>query len=346
MEKEKSSKMRLCKQPHVLEKIFDKSVSANRAEYINTYGTKWVNGTEIKYMFVEGPESQKKVVRDAFNIWKNIGIGVSFKEVSDIDDSIVRIGFDLSDGSWSYVGRYILTIPKSQKTMNFGWDLTTDSYGMTTALHEIGHTLGFQHEHQNFSAGITWNVPAVYDECSGSPNNWSKSQIDSNILNKLPSNGAKASPWDPKSIMEYEFKAGLILEPASHRDGVFPPGILSTVDIAGMKLLYPEQAEKSFVDIQKHQSIVISATSGQQNDFVFEAPSTNQYTFQTVGDLDTVMVVFEKSSTEKHYLAGDDDSGSEKNSKITLPLIKGRQYLINIRVLYSPGQSTGSLIVT
>lgn len=346
MEKEKPTKMKLCSQPHIPDKVFDKSVSANRADYINTYGTKWVNGTEIKYMFVEGPESQKKVVRDAFNIWKSIGIGISFKEVSDIDDSIVRIGFDLSDGSWSYVGRHILTIPKSHKTMNFGWDLTADSYGMTTALHEIGHTLGFQHEHQNFSAGIIWNVPAVYQEFSGPPNNWSRSQIDSNILSKLPSNGSKASPWDPKSIMEYEFGKGLILEPVAYQIGVFPPGVLSAVDKEGVKLLYPLQAEKTFASLQKHQSLVIAANSGGQSDFVFEAPNTGKFTFQTVGDLDTVMVIFEKNGDEKYYLAGDDDSGLEQNSQISLPLIKGREYLVNIRVMYSPGQGTGSLIVS
>ena len=48
----------------------------------------------------------------------------------------------------------------NERTMNFGWDLTT-SYGHDTALHEIGHTLGFPHEHQNPTAGIVWNEPAV-----------------------------------------------------------------------------------------------------------------------------------------------------------------------------------------
>lgn len=121
-------------------------------------------------MFIEGAEAQKKVVRAAFKKWKDIGIGISFQEVSDIDEAMVRIGFDHNDGSWSYVGRTILTISKAERTMNFGWDLTND-YGMTTAIHEIGHTIGFEHEHQSPFTGIVWDTAAVYKEFSGPPNN-------------------------------------------------------------------------------------------------------------------------------------------------------------------------------
>jgi hypothetical protein len=342
----KISHKKLCKQPATVQRTFDPGVTQHRASFILSTSLKWVNSTEIKYMFIEGAEPQKKVVRQAFQTWKDLGIGISFKEVKNVDDAMVRIGFDYNDGSWSYVGREILNIPKTERTMNFGWDLTADSYGMTTAIHEIGHTIGFQHEHQSPFSGIQWNTQAVYKEFSGPPNNWPKDQIDSNIISKLPANQVQGSSWDPKSIMEYEFGPGLVVQPAQYTKGIFPPGILSANDIKGVKAFYPVVTPKAIVKLQLHKSVVIKAGSGGQDDFIFTAPATKKYTFQTVGDLDTVMVVSEKAKTENHYLAGDDDSGLEKNSKITLPLVKGRDYLINVRVMYSTGKQSGSIIVT
>ena len=334
-----------CKQPVPIQRTFDPNVSQHRLSFILTTNLKWVNSTEIKYMFVEGEEPQKKVIRKAFQSWKDLGIGISFKEVSALDDSMVRIGFDHRDGSWSYVGRDVLSIPKTQRTMNFGWDLTTDSYGMTTALHEIGHTIGFQHEHQSPFSGIAWNTPAVYTEFSGPPNNWAKNEIDSNIMNKLPPNQVQGSTWDPKSIMEYQFGPGLVLQPAPYQAGIFPPGILSANDIKGIKSFYPVVAPASIKRLQVSKCAPIKAKSGGQDNFMFTAPSTRKYSFQTVGELDTVMVISEKTPAENHYLAGDDDSGFDKNAKIKLPLVKGRNYLINVRVMFALNEQSGSIMV-
>ncbi len=343
---EVESKRKYCKQPQPITRHFDPNVSQHRLSFILTNILKWANGTEIKYFFIEGDEPQKEVVRHAFKLWKDIGIGISFKEVSIADEALVRIGFDFSDGSWSYVGRDILTISKSQRTMNFGWDLTADSYGLTTALHEIGHAIGFQHEHQSPFAGIVWNTQAVYEEFSGSPNNWSASQIESNIINKQPANQLLGSTWDPDSIMEYEFRPGLVLQPKPYdTKGIFPPGTLSAKDINGVKSVYPLIKQTSFIKLTPNKSEAIIAKSGQQSDFIFTPPSTKKYTFQTVGELDTVMVISEQSETENYYLAGDDDSGFEKNAKIKLSLIKGRNYLINVRVVFAPSEQNGSIIV-
>ena len=162
----------------------------------------------------------------------------------------------------------------------------------------------------------------------------------------MPANQVKGSVWDPKSIMEYGFGAGLIKLPAAYRNGIYPPGIISQLDIKGVKAFYPPIKVSAIKKIIPHASKVIESDTGGQDDFLFVATETRKYTFQTVGDLDTVMVVFEKDKTENHYLSGDDDSGFEKNSKISSPLVKGREYLINVRVLYSPGSKTGSFIVS
>lgn len=338
------TKKTYCKQPKVLPTVFASNVSEIRKGFLLGGGKKWVNGTVITYYFIDGPEPQRAIVRQAFQQWMNLGIGISFAEVSTREESIARIAFVDNDGSWSYVGRDNLNIPKTETTMNFGWDLTENAYGMTTALHEIGHLIGFQHEHQSPFSGIEWDTEAVYAEFSGYPNYWSKESIDSNILTKLPPNQVVGSTWDPKSIMEYEFGPGLVRKPITYSNGIFPPGILSANDIKGVKSFYPTLSAPS--QIQTHKSMVIKAKSGKQDDFVFVPDATRKYTFQTVGELDTVMVISEKGETENYYLEGNDDSGTDANAKITLPLVKGRKYLVNIKVVYAPNPKSGSLIIT
>jgi len=339
-------KKKLCKQPVTIQRTFEPGVTPHRIGFILASSLKWVNGTQITYTFIEGAEPQKKVVRKAFQTWKEVGIGLTFKEVASSQEAMVRIGFDHTDGSWSYVGRDILTIPAMQRTMNFGWDLTANSYGMTTAIHEIGHTIGFQHEHQSPFSGIEWNKRAVYEEFSGPPNNWPKKQIDSNILDKLPANKMQGSAWDPTSIMEYEFGPGLVAKPAAFAKGIYPPGVLSANDIKGVQSFYPVVSSDNRVKLHLDQVTEIKSVSGGQDDFVFTAPTTQKYTFKTAGSLDTVMVVSEMAETENYYMSGDDDSGFDKNSRVTLPLVKGRSYLVHLRVLYAPEAKRGEMVVS
>ena len=48
------------------------------------------------------------------------------------------------------------------------WNLNGE-YGLSTALHEIGHTLGLPHEHMSPFAGIEWDRNAVYSQFRSRP---------------------------------------------------------------------------------------------------------------------------------------------------------------------------------
>jgi hypothetical protein len=240
---------RYCALPNVPPRTFDPSVSPDRVRLIRLIAKKWVNGTKLRYYFFEsGPYSagneQKDIVRQGFEVWKNVGIGIKFEEVRNISEAEIRIGFLQGDGSFSYVGRDVIDIPgQGERTMNFGWDLRTDPRGVDVPVHEIGHTLGFPHEHQNPFAGIVWNEEPVYTYFGGPPNDWPRSRTYNNILRKLDPGEVEGSQWDPNSIMSYAFPAGLIERPDQYRNGLTPAGGLSELDIRQTRLFTPGRVE-------------------------------------------------------------------------------------------------------
>jgi Astacin (Peptidase family M12A) len=336
-----------CALPPIPERTFGPDVSPGRARLLRVMDRKWVNGTKLRYYFFDsgsfaGGNEQKDLVREGFEAWKQLGIGVSFEEITDISEAEVRIGFLRGDGAWSYIGRDIIDIPgQVERTMNFGWDLTRDPRGVDVPVHEIGHTLGFPHEHQNPFAGIVWNEEVVYDYFGAPPNNWSRATTLYNVIRKLTAGEVEGSDWDPNSIMHYAFAAGLIDRPEQYRSGLHPAGGLSESDIAEVKRFYPPLDDAKNPQLVPFKSETLALAAGEQKNFSIVPSATREYTIQTFGNSDTVMVLFEDQNGDLKYISGDDDSGTSLNALIKARLYKGKKYVVRIRLYlnYATGDS-------
>ena len=334
---------------------FAPGLAAERLSALVGGGRMWVNSTVLHYCFFDGDtdgsvipvpgtgqsrwvswvgaKEQRDVVRECFQEWQDLGVGVRFTEVGDRSEAELRIGFQLSDGSWSTVGKDALRVGVHERTMNLGWDLTAPGE-RGTALHEIGHALGMLHEHQSPFAGIHWDDEAVYADLAGPPNFWSRDRTFFNILRKLDPDEVNGSVWDPQSIMEYPFEAGLILAPEQFRAGLNPPGTLSAADKEYVLRWYPPTEQVRPPALVPFRSVPLGLGPGEQADFTVEPPETREYTVGTFGDSDTVVVVFEERDGEARYLCGRDDGGTPHNATLRARLVKGRRYFVRVR-LYS-----------
>ncbi|MCT9081831.1 M12 family metallopeptidase [Streptomyces fulvoviolaceus] len=333
-----------CAQPPQTQPALRADLSPNRAGAILLIRTKWVNGTILHYAFLDeggdvGGTEQLDEVRRAFREWKDLGIGLEFEEVPDPADAEVRIAFRADEGSWSYVGRDVLLIGSQEPTMGYGWDLTS-RYGKATARHEVAHTLGFGHEHQNPFAGIVWDEEKVYTELGGPPNNWPRQTTFHNILRKLSPDEVTGSHWNPDSIMQYGFPAGLILQPERYRNGIESPLSISALDKEHVLQWYPTLTAKP-AKLQPFESAALQLSSGEQADFEIVPPETRKYELRTFGDSDVLLVLFEELDGELRYVTGEDDSGEDRNGHLETKLVKGHRYVARAR-LYSTWGSGGT----
>lgn len=291
----------------------------------------------LKYYFFtntawRGTPAERDVVRAAFKAWKDIGIGLEFAEVNMPEEAEIRIGFQRGDGAWSHLGRDVLDQGQSDRTMNFGWNIRDD---IDTAIHEIGHTLGFPHEHQNPHAGIQWNEEAVYADLAGPPNHWGREKTFWNIIRKLPQSEVEGSAWDKDSIMHYPFKAGLIVKPEGFENQPLVPAPgLSARDKEFAKRFYPPLSANDYRVLSPFQSVQATIDPGGQMNFIVNPTATRRYRFATLGDSDTVMVLFEEVGDELRFRSGDDDSGEDFNASLEEKLFAGRTYVLRVRLYW------------
>ena len=78
---------------------------------------------------------------------------------------------------------------------------------------------------------------------------------------------------------------------------------------------------------------------------MFEPQESRNFTFQTFGDTDMVLVLFEDTDDGPVYLSGDDDGGEDFNAKIKIRLIKGRRYILRARLYFSWDNGKSAVIV-
>ena len=219
-----------------------------RVQAVVAKSKKWGPNHVITIAFQGGSAELRKQIADATKPWSDaaniqldFGSGApvgQYREWSNTDTDYaadVRIGF-AEAGYWSYVARDGIDtsiVKPNEESMNFSGftDQALPADWQSVVLHEFGHALGFEHEHQNpngsCESDFRWDNdpdyaptqdvygqfipdgqgrrPGIYTVLGGPLNNWTKDQIDFN-LRALPSTlDVVFTAFDDSSIMKYHF---------------------------------------------------------------------------------------------------------------------------------------------
>jgi hypothetical protein len=197
---------------------------SDRAPRIVTSFTKyWARGRTLRIRFITPtPPYLQQIFFDTACGWL-AHANLKFELVTS-GDAEIRITLNQTF-HWSAVGTDILLAYNHQNLPTMGFDLTrlidtqklVKQQGRSLAsfnlrdflapdferivLHEFGHALGAEHEHQHPHANIPWNEQKVIKEYAAGGQ--SEAFVRQNILNRYEAADYSYSEYDPDSVMHY-----------------------------------------------------------------------------------------------------------------------------------------------
>ncbi|MEB0048755.1 MULTISPECIES: hypothetical protein [unclassified Pseudomonas] len=195
----------------------------------------WAAGRTLRIAFLDGDQAFRDATKAAANNWlPHINLKFEFVEGNEGD---IRIA--VTPGTyWSSIGTDAL-LETEGPTMGLSPDRLWPAFFAANVMHEFGHVLGAQHEHQHPEADIPWNKKAVYEAHSADEfadeDHYTRTIIDARYFNRLDASEVSYSAYDRLSIMHYAVRQGW-----THGDFKIDLNlVLSEKDKAFMAKAYP-----------------------------------------------------------------------------------------------------------
>lgn len=253
-------------------------------QFIITLTKRWQPAQTLKVAFRGGDTSLHKEIAAAVTEWTQFAnlkfdFGVDQAtgkyrtwSISDANFTAdIRVSFD-QRGYYSLVGNdsvnRSVTRPGEESLNLEGFDQEKPADWKAVALHEFGHAIGFEHEHQSplapcdfrfnddlgyvpttdsFGQYIPDNQnrrPGLYTLLGGPPNNWPAAVVDFNLKPLPDSHAYEIGSFDKTSIMKYFFRDWMFA--AGMNSPCYTGGenlVLSDGDKQGAAKVYPRAPE-------------------------------------------------------------------------------------------------------
>ena len=153
-------------------------------------------------------------IRDLINgVERYANIRARFIGFDNVHEADVRIA-DRDDGSWSYVGTDVLSIPRDEPTLNLGWlehDMDADEL-RRVVIHEYGgHTIGMEHEQGHPHNDREYDREYIYDHFQRTQG-WGRAETDWQFFRLLSARASTFDGYDPDSVMHYPVPREFLLD--------------------------------------------------------------------------------------------------------------------------------------
>ncbi|KAH6894539.1 hypothetical protein B0T10DRAFT_480692 [Thelonectria olida] len=186
------------------------SSSSSGARAVGSNDKLWLpNKHRLKVRFLNGESWEKEMVEHIVRKhYHAVSMRIRFEFLSNEAPGPSDIRITFTTWSKSYVGRDAESHPRKTTmwlNMHPGDHLSKSERQekrQADILHEFGHALGMQHEHQHPNCNAVWDYRVLQHRTG-----WGSSTVHGNY-DKLENGRLRVGPYDPDSIMHYRIFKG------------------------------------------------------------------------------------------------------------------------------------------